>query len=172
MKIAISGLHSQGKTTLINALKQTDTFKGFSFRDSPTRALMGDHLINESGTQNTQVSIMFNHYLNHIGKNIILDRCALDGLAYTEYFKDQFDYDVYGSMQLLGLYLLDQYDYIFYIKPELPLKEDGVRSTGKEFFESVKSNFENIILKYDVPVITVSGTVEQRLQTILNTYNN
>ena len=171
MKIAISGVHGQGKTTIINELKKLKEFQDYKFIDSPTRALQSSVTINERGTQDTQVSIMFNHYLNVTsnGKNVILDRCALDGMAYTKYFTPKINISVLDSLSSMYYYLMGQYDVIFYALPELVPTNDGTRSLDTSFFEAVKSNFEYLIKSDNHKIITLSGSVEQRIATIFNT---
>ena len=171
MKIAISGVHGQGKTTILNALKDIEIFKDFTFVDSPTRALIGTHSINEAGTQDTQAAIMFQHYINQINDNVIVDRCALDGMAYTTYFTDQISLTIYSVLRSLYLYLINRYDIIFYIEPELELVSDGTRSINLPFFEAVKNNFEYLIRSDKIKVVSVQGTVEQRIKKIVDTYN-
>lgn len=171
MKIAISGLHGQGKTTILNTLKDIETFKDYTFVDSPTRSLIGKHSINEAGTQDTQAAIMFQHYINQINNNVIVDRCALDGMAYTTYFTDQMHISIYSILRSLYLYLIQQYNIIYYIEPELDLVSDGTRSINLPFFESVKSNFEYLIRTDKIKVVSVQGTVEQRIKKIVDTYN-
>ena len=170
MKIAISGLHGQGKTTILNALKDIDIFNQFAFVESPTRSLIGKHNINEAGTQDTQAIIMFQHYINQVNDNVILDRCSLDGMAYTLYFTNQMSISVYESLRIIYLYLIQQYDIIFYIEPELELSDDGTRSINLPFFEAIKSNFETLIRSDKIKVVSVQGTVEQRIKKIIDTY--
>ena len=64
MNIAISGLHSQGKTTLIEQLKKSPLLSEYKFAESPTRALSKLYPINEFGNQHTQLFIMMGHYAN------------------------------------------------------------------------------------------------------------
>lgn len=173
MKIAISGVHGQGKTTIINSLRGIEAFKDYIFVDSPTRALQSNVTINEYGTQDTQVSIMFGHYQNVMcnGSNVILDRCALDGMAYTKFFTPKINISVIDSLQSMYYYLMQQYDLIFYVVPELKPTHDGTRSINEPFFEAIKSNFE-FLLKADRHKVTMlSGTVEQRVNTILSKIN-
>jgi thymidylate kinase len=171
MKIAISGAHGQGKTTILNSLRHLSVFKDYVFVDSPTRTLQANYLINENGTQDTQVSIMYKHYVNVMtnGNNIILDRCALDGISYSTYFKSKIDAGIFSSLQQMYLFLMKQYDIVFYINPELKLTSDGVRSLDVGFFNDVKNTFENLIEENKHNVTRLSGSNEQRIATILNT---
>lgn len=172
MRIAISGLHGQGKTTLINALKNTNLFSNFSFVDSPTRPISKNFKINETGNQDTQMAIMMQHYFNQLSDNIILDRCALDGLAYSKYFASEMHITIVDAIYNLYRYLIPKYDIIFYIEHELPLTSDGTRSINVSFFEEIKTNFEHLIKSDNLNVVRLAGSVEQRVAQFITEFNN
>jgi nicotinamide riboside kinase len=168
MKVAISGAHSQGKTTLLNALKDSGLLNDFEFKTSLTRGLQeAGFNINEDGDDVTQVTIMAKHLqrLNEKG-NIVYDRCALDGYAYSMALVK--DLKVLGGIRELFYAMIDRYDIIFYVEPELPLVEDGQRTVNRDFFESIVQSFQAIIQSYKVPVIRISGSVEDRVMQVLN----
>jgi nicotinamide riboside kinase len=169
MKIAISGGASQGKSTLVDVLRRELVFKDYKFETNLTRDLSCKGIpINESGTALTQLHVMLKHYERLVvgGENVILDRCALDGLAYSKYFFNIIEKQIQNALVLLFENMITQYDYIFYIVPELALVNDGQRSTDVEFFTTVNEHFESVISTYKVPVIRIRGTVEERIQII------
>jgi len=177
-KAAICGAHSQGKTTLVKALKD-DHFlddQHFSFRTNLTRGLKELNVpINEGGTSLTQYLVMARHleYALTPG-NWILDRGALDGIAYTSYFyeKEQVSKEVYQAALVIYESLLKTYDRIFYVVPELELKDDGERSTNKEFFDGVVKQFDFYIKHHSMPtdkLVYVMGSVEDRVKIITDT---
>jgi len=177
-KAAICGAHSQGKTTLVKALKN-DLFLNdshFSFRTNLTRGLKDLNVpINEGGTSLTQYLVMARHleYALTPG-NWILDRGALDGIAYTSYFyeKEQVSKEVYQAALVIYESLLKTYDRIFYVVPELELKDDGERSTNKEFFDGVVKQFDFYIKHHSMPtdkLVYVMGSVEDRVKIITDT---
>ena len=112
MKIAISGAHSQGKTTLVKYLQDINVLTDFKFKTSLTRGMQkAGYDINEDGDEVTQLAIMTKHLqrLNEKG-NIIYDRCALDGYAYSmSLVKD------HVSSFLQVLFLLSNYFLILYV---------------------------------------------------------
>lgn len=171
MRIAISGPHGQGKTTLINTLKEIEEFNNFTFVPSPTRTISSTHSINEKGTQDTQVAIMFQHYINQMNDNVILDRCALDGIAYTRYFEKHMNSNVISAIYNLYSYLIPRYDIIFYTEPEIPLVSDGTRSVSIEFFNTIIKNFEIFIRRDKIKITSLSGNNEQRVKKVLDTFN-
>jgi len=177
-KAAICGAHSQGKTTLVKALKD-DLFlddQHFSFRTNLTRGLKDLNVpINEGGTSLTQYLVMARHleYALTPG-NWILDRGALDGIAYTTYFyeKEQVNKDVYQAALSVYESLLGTYDKIFYVVPELDIKDDGERSTNKEFFDGVVKQFDFYIKHHSMPkdkLVYVMGSVKDRVKIITDT---
>jgi len=162
MKIAISGAHSQGKTTLVKYLQDINILTNFKFKTSLTRGMQkAGYNINEDGDDVTQLAIMTKHLqrLNEKG-DTIYDRCALDGYAYSMALIK--DLKVLDIIRDLFLVMIDRYDIIFYVEPELPLVEDGQRTVNKDFFDSVVQSFDNIIKSYRVPVVRLSGSVEER----------
>ena len=162
MKIAISGAHSQGKTTLINYLQNLGTLTEFDFMTSLTRGMQkAGYNINEDGDEVTQLAIMAKHFQRLSCKNeVIYDRCALDGYAYSmSLVKDLRILDIIRDMFLV---MIDRYDIIFYVEPELDLVEDGQRTINKDFFDSVVQSFDCIIKSYAIPVVRLSGSVEER----------
>jgi nicotinamide riboside kinase len=170
MKIAISGGASQGKSTLVRALQDDRAFKDYVFFTNLTRNLNQKGIpINENGTTVTQLYVMLSHYERlQSSEDVVLDRCALDGLAYSMYFFDKIEQPERVVITKLFELMIKKYDKIFYITPELPLVNDGERSTNQDFFNIVNKNFEAIIENYKVEVIRVSGTVEERIQQIKN----
>ena len=167
MKIAISGAHSQGKTSLINYLQNNGILADYRYMTSLTRGLQeSGYNINEDGDEVTQLAIMAKHFqrLREDG-NTVYDRCALDGYAYSmTLVRDLRVLDIIRDMFLL---MVDEYDIIFYVEPELPLVEDGQRTVDKLFFDSVVQSFDNIIKSYGIPVIRIKGSIDDRARDIV-----
>lgn len=175
MIIGISGAHSTGKTTLINALQQREEFKAFQFKSGLTRDLhkMGIP-INEAGNDTTQLYVMAKHYeYSQLTGDVFLDRCALDGLAYSQVvLQDHTDNDFLNALGYIGRKCFNHYDLIIYVKPELELEDDGVRTTDKKFHQQIVESFEKWLdviktFRTPVPVVEVSGSVEQRVDQVI-----
>ena len=173
MKIAFTGAQSTGKTTLLKELKRDpELFLKYDFRDEITRRMQKQGLlINEGGTDMTQLLIMNSHIKNSLIDNVIMDRCALDGVVYTDWMGRN------GKVQQWVLeyadnvfkMLIHRYDYIFYLAPEFSIEDDGIRSIDINFQNEIVDIFEKYINAYKIPVIRLTGTVEQRLIKVKET---
>lgn len=172
-KIGISGAQSVGKTTLLNALRSEKCFKDYNIRNEVTRAVRDLGLqINEDGNDVTQKLIMKEHIYNLVMfDDMITDRTSLDGLVYTTWLYDssKVSPECFVETQMIFEKTIKMYDYIFYIAPEFPIEDDGVRSASKQWQNEIVTLFDAIIDTYKVPVINVSGSVRERVNTILKT---
>ena len=175
MKLAFTGAQSTGKTTLLKELKRDPDFSlKYDFRDEITRRMQKKGLsINEGGDDITQLLIMNSHIKNSLIDNVIMDRCVLDGLVYTDwmYRKGKIQQWVIEYADNVFKMLIDRYDYIFYLVPEFDIEDDGVRSTDIDFRNEIVILFEQYIKAWNIPVIKLTGTVEQRLNKIKETIN-
>ena len=173
MKIAFTGAQSTGKTTLLNRLKHDPMFNlEFEFIDEITRRMTKKGLkINEGGDDMTQLLIMNSHIKNSLIDNVIVDRCVLDGLVYTDWMcrKGKVQQWVVEYADNVFKMLIDGYDHIFYLEPEFGIEDDGVRSTDIDFRNEIVILFEKYIKAWDIPVVKLTGTVEQRLNKIKET---
>jgi predicted ATPase len=171
MRFAISGAQGTGKTTIIEALKTTykDQLKGHTILPSPTRILSASVPINENGTEFGQKTILASTISRVFQLNTIADRCFLDTIAYTKFLYDRGEISdeflEYNTLVVSDLHHL--YDQIFYIAPEFDIIVDDVRSGNTDYRDKIVANFEYYIKTLDIPVIRLTGTVEQRVQQIL-----
>lgn len=173
MRIGISGAQSVGKTTLLNALRSEKCFKEYDVRNEVTRAVREFGLpINESGTDATQKLIMKEHIYNLVMfDNMITDRTALDGVVYTHWLWKQGQVSDETMKQCSSVFhkIIDMYDYMFYIRPEFPIEDDGVRSASQQWQNEIVELFDQYIANYELKVINVSGSVRERVNIILKT---
>lgn len=180
MRIAFTGVQCTGKTTLINALKADPLFEGFTVIKESIRSLKdkGYH-INEDGNDDTQIAVMNAHIMNLIPSETLIDRCAIDGLCYGEYSfnHNKISIDTLNFCRVVWELTRDYYDFIFYIRPEFDMVEDGTRSTNSEFRDEVLKIFDKYIAesynrnvdyygKNNNNIYMISGTVEQRVQQV------
>ena len=166
MKVSFTGAQSTGKTTLLEAIKQNEEFRyKYEFIDEITRRMIKKGLkINEEGGNTTQLLIMNEHIKNTLYTDAIMDRCILDGVVYTEWlYKEGKVTDwVLDYAKNVFEHYKDRYDYIFYLKPEFDIVADGTRSIDARFRDEIVDLFEQYVKKINIPVITLTGSVEQR----------
>ena len=165
MKIAITGAQSTGKSTLLKALKRSNDLYGFEFIDELTGQIAAKGInINEEGSNMSQIFTVTIHAENIMKKHFISDRCALDGLVYTKWLYDQGKVDQWIMDYALGVAkeVLPRYDYIFYLPPEIPIEDDGVRSSNEKFRDEIVALFEKYTRELDVKLIELTGSVKER----------
>ena len=170
MKIAFTGAQSTGKTTLLEALKANQSYKyDYEFVDEITRRMVKKGLkINEEGSDTTQLLIMNEHIKNLLYPNVIMDRCMLDGVVYTRWLYEHNNVSqwVWDYAQNVFDKYINRYDYIFYLAPEFDIVDDGVRSINTDFRDEIVDLFEDYISMFSLPVVHLTGTVEERLEKI------
>ncbi len=176
MIVSFTGAQSTGKTTLLNILKEKN--EDIKFVDEVTRRIKRDYNlpINEDGGNLTQFMIMSDHianvYRDYNRELVILDRCVVDGLVYTQWLFA--NHKVNSSMNdiAINIYnsLYDKYDIIFYTDPaDVELVDDGERSADKKFRNDIINSFEDRIKELN-NVVVLTGTVEERLDTVKKTF--
>jgi len=179
VRLAMTGPHSSGKTTLLNALRPHLDELGIVVLPEITRIIKQQgYSINEQGDLDTQQLVMSTHIQNLLMNSwFIVDRCLLDGVIYTEYLHESESgplpnwFVTYCNQTLLRY--LPAYDIVFYLPAEIPVADDGVRSTSQEFHTAISAWFEKKIqhlrgrLSVGRNIIDVRGSVEERTQTVL-----
>lgn len=172
MRIGIAGAQSVGKTTLLNALRSEKFFTGYVICDEVTRRVRSYGLpINEDGNDITQRLIMNEHIANvFLYDNMVTDRTALDGLVYSKYlFKHvKISQTTLRYVNTVFDRVWSSYDHVFYIEPEFDLVDDGTRSVDITFRNEVSEIFEHTIDKYKLSVRRVTGTLRNRVNTIMD----
>lgn len=180
MKLGLTGPHSSGKTTLLNALHSVAEFKDIDFLPEITRQIKERGFnINEAGTLDTQILIMAAHVNNLLLHNrFIVDRSLIDGVVYTEYLHETLQVPSWFMDYCYNLRnaYIDRYDVVFYLPPEIPLADDGVRSTQQQFHDGIcrlfDKHIEQVQQSYPNLITIVTGSVEQRVEIVRNAINN
>lgn len=174
-KIGISGAQSVGKTTLLNALRSEKCFKDYAVRNEVTRTVKSYGIdINEAGSDVSQLLIMKEHIYNvFMFDNMLTDRTALDGIVYTHWLyrepRNQVSTACFEECKRIFHTLIESYDHLFYIAPEFPIEDDGVRSASEKWQGEIVREFESYIEDYNVTITRLSGSVRERVNTILRT---
>lgn len=145
MKIAITGTHGTGKTTLSYNLAAYYKSIGKSVKIVQEVSRTCPFPINQKMTIEAAKWIYLEHckkeleaYKNQI---IIGDRSVFDSFAYAEYFKFDDD-EILLNLKKMALDELNQYEKLIFVRPDMEIHGDGVRSVDKEFQLGVDKVFE------------------------------
>lgn len=175
MIVSFTGAQSTGKTTLLNYLVERNP--DVTFVEEVTRRVkrLYDVPINEDGGDVTQFLIMADHLQNLFSKDksdlTVFDRCAVDGVVYTRWLQLQgmVSAEVYTACCKMYDTVIDKYDVIFYTDPaDVELVDDGERSVNVGFRNDIIKLFNDRISDLD-NVVVLSGSVEERLETVKKT---
>lgn len=160
MRIAVSGAHRTGKTTLVEALG--DRLRGYTVLEEPYLELEADGFEFSDPPTIEDFEAQLRHSLAQLADapaNAILDRCPLDFLAYLraidpDYDTDAWHDDVTTAMEGIDLLVL------------VPIEHHVVVAAHED--RRLRTEMDSALrdlLPEDA--LEVSGRPEQRLQQIL-----
>lgn len=176
MKIGICGTHCAGKTTLVRGLKSCVPDHVCFIEDAAWDFKREDRVY-----MNTQYKITLNQMkreLNH--RCFISDRTVIDNLAYAMICDSKYPNKsiIAGTIQdMIEAYLVEHpYDVIFFVDEYFPLEDNGNRDmddTHQRFmYLFMKILVRLIAPKYDIPVVYISGSEDDRVRAVINYINS
>jgi len=159
MRIAISGSHSLGKSTVVRDWLNSNP--DYLWEDEPYRALSlnGPYEIafqDESTRLHNGLQLFYSisrvHRYSSMTDNVIFDRCPIDYLAYSQYTaetgKTDIDSDFVLSMVDAVRESLDHLDILAFVPSSIEwpvlIEEDGIRPLDVEYRDSVDLIFKKI----------------------------
>jgi deoxyadenosine/deoxycytidine kinase len=171
MKIAISGSHCTGKSTLVDTLAVKGVFpNSVLFITEIVRGLVvGGVKVNQFNDHKSQMTILEAHHKNILNyKDFITDRCSLDAFVYStwNYLNGGCSYREWKEYEEIFLDCINSYDYIFYLPIEFPIVSDGFRDTDVEYQKQIHELFIRLSKMYAINLITLRGSVEERIETM------
>lgn len=165
-RIALIGASSTGKSTVFKLLERE--LEDFDFISESTRTVREYGFpINELGTDASQLAISSYHLQALLSKKeLIVDRCYLDLLVYTEILENTSS-PAFNFILKTWEYVRKEYTHFIYFPIEFSAVDDGVRSVDEEWRKEVDNLFRKYLIFYDIPYLKVTGSPKQRVQQIL-----
>ena len=163
MRIAITGSMGVGKTTLA---KQISNATGIRLLPEVARELIkAGHKLDEQATPELEEAMAeCQQELENSFGSWVADRCLFDILAYTMVLFPKNETLIHTINRCISK---AKYGIILYIPPEFPIKDDGVRSTNKDFQKKIDDTLKQIL--HNVHIIR--GSRKERLKLALKIIN-
>jgi nicotinamide riboside kinase len=173
MRIGLSGTVSVGKTTLIKELAKLEQFKDYYVATERSKYLrdLGIPLNNDS-TVRGQLVFMAERSSELLKENLLTDRTIWDVCAFTLSSKT-ISHSEKIALVNAGMCLKDYYDIVFYIDPEgVEIEDNNVRSIDPKYRNDIDYCIKEILKEYAPKrLVSIKGTVDERISTILSCLN-
>lgn len=178
MKLAFTGAHSTGKTTLVKELsnsvpkKYTQKYVTEVARKIIDRGYpLGDKATEKAYLQYISSQLEEERDIENYDL-FVSDRTLLDPLAYMFVNKELFGAVVSDELirMMENIWIMEQkkYDWYVYFPVEFPLVEDGIRPIGNEYQKAIDDMIHGLLCEHKIPYITISGSVIERKQQIMD----
>lgn len=170
MKIGLCGTMSVGKTTLVNALKDVPEFKDYVTRTERSKELMAMGIpLNTDSTVKGQAVFLAERASELMEENIITDRTIIDVMAFAKCSNSMYFFEAEDFCQFAS-YMLEEYDYIFYVSPEgVEIEDNGIRETDADYRKMIDEEIQLLTTRYRHRVknlVEISGSTEERIKSI------
>ena len=169
MRIGLAGTMSVGKTTLVKAMSELEQFKDYYVATERSKYLRDLGIpLNTDSTLAGQFVFLAERASELLRENVLTDRTIWDVCAFTLGAQsiDQFDK---RSFVEAAMTLRNRYDLVVYVSPNgVEMEDNGVRTTDLEYRAKIDEVIKLSLAEFSPSkLITVEGTTEQRIATIL-----
>ena len=169
MRIGLAGTMSVGKTTLVKALAELPQFKDYNIATERSKYLRDLGIpLNTDSTLAGQFVFLAERASELLRENSLTDRTIWDVCAFTLGSKSIGEFDkrsfVEAAMSLRG-----EYDLVIYVDPRgVAMEDNDVRETDMQYRRQIDTVIKMSLIEYKPnKLITVEGTTEERIATIL-----
>jgi deoxyadenosine/deoxycytidine kinase len=169
MRIGLAGTMSVGKTTLAKALGELDQFKDHNVQTERSKYLRDLGIpLNTDSTLNGQFVFLAERATELLYPNVITDRTIWDVCAFTLGAKSISDFDKRTFVEA-AMMLRNQYDLVIYVDPRgVDMEDNNVRETDLHYRRKIDEVIKMSLAEFPPQrLITVEGTTEERIATIL-----
>jgi nicotinamide riboside kinase len=169
MRIGLTGTMSVGKTTLVNAMRANNVFKQYETATERSKYLMNLGIpLNTDSTLKGQLIFLAERATELMFDNILTDRTIYDVCAFTVLAPSMNNSQKY-VFEKTAMELKNDYDLIIYVSPEgVDVEDNGIRETNVDFRNNIDLEIQQLLKRYPPKkLITVSGSTEERINTIL-----
>lgn len=183
MKIGLTGSHGVGKTTLLKILSEKLPNYDVQLESLTRKAVSGADKVNLTTPKESEKLISeayMEYFLENINKNFIASRHMIDVLAYTMYLQkrnNNMGTDIIFAIEEKIYEIIEKkiFDLVIYVPIEFKQVESGIFREGQQENPDYQKDIDTIIKfllwGYGIKYITISGTVEERINQIMGHIN-
>jgi nicotinamide riboside kinase len=169
IRIAVTGAHSVGKSTLIEALRSALQGRGISVSCSPEPIETLGPEIRTLDLRGAYMRLIEEHF-HRLGEPVadccLYDRSFLDMLVYFRCSRDED-----ALLERLMIELLQWHrhfiDLYIYLPIEIPLVPNSRRPPSESLRQRIDNDIRTTLASLDSPQLEVTGSVEQRTEQAL-----
>ncbi len=169
MKIAVTGAHRVGKTTLVHLLQES--LPDYVCIREPYYALEERHHIFSDPPSLEDYIIQFEYSIDHISKHgnkVIFDRCPIDLLAYIQVISSAEEWDIdFPTLYNRAEDAICKIDLLVFVPIEESDRITYLESDGSELRSQVHELLSNWIHDLKTEAVEVKGSVRDRRNQVI-----
>ena len=178
-KIAVTGPHCSGKSTVINQIKEDfkdDTkivFHNFSGKSSPidyssSSKLKNDHISEIDITYYLIAKLLEREVEIEYEENeiVVLDRCLIDQIVYPSVLlPEKYHQNIFDFLKLW--FKIHPYEILFYIPKNYDLlTKYGTKDKSKEYLDKIEETYLTILKKLGIKYLILPKEQEKQIEQI------